>query len=109
VSERAKPQGTNQSNAKQSGRTVPQTKSEGDGTGVGVALGAGLGMTVGLLVAGGPGIALGLTMGAGLGVLVGAVWPVLGARWVRANRLSRDLAGVRSPPAGSPLPSRDQD
>jgi predicted aconitase len=41
-------------------------------TAVGLAVGAGLGLTVGLLVSGGPAIGLGLALGAGVGIAIGA-------------------------------------
>lgn len=41
-------------------------------TGVAVGDGAGVGLTIGVLLGGGAGIAMGLTIGAGVGVAVGA-------------------------------------
>ncbi len=42
--------------------------------GAAVAIGAGLGMTVGLIVGGGAGIAMGVIFGAGIGVVFGGAW-----------------------------------
>ncbi len=65
-------------------------------TGTAIALGAGIGMTIGVLVGGGPGIAFGLLLGAGVGVAVGAAW----------NARSGDLVAARE--EGSPPLTGDE-
>ena len=52
----------------------PDTNPHDTVTGTALAIGAGVGITVGILVSGGAGIALGVSIGAGVGIALGAAW-----------------------------------